>query len=228
MIVTRTWLQEFIDISKLDTNNICTTFNAIGLEVDSLNKIRIPEGVVIGFITSKEKHPDADKLSVIPANAANPSGAANYVQYSDGANFASSIDFQWDDVAKELTAGDGKLILKSPVGTTIRPNIVIGNANTGAAIAGLQTGNTVIGGYNTFALSAQGNNNTTDYDRAAAAAKTQDGPRAKNERKQLTTIKARAPLMILSMRVRSKKTNPSRKHGRFHHVPTKREVCQVN
>lgn len=64
MIVTRTWLQEFIDISKLDTNNICKTFNAIGLEVDSLQKVLIPEGVVVGFIKSKEKHPDADKLSV--------------------------------------------------------------------------------------------------------------------------------------------------------------------
>ena len=64
MIVTRTWLQEFIDISNLDTNGICTTFNAIGLEVDSLTKVRIPEGVVIGYVKSREKHPDADKLSV--------------------------------------------------------------------------------------------------------------------------------------------------------------------
>ncbi len=64
MIVTKTWLQDFIDISNIDTNNICTTFNAIGLEVDSLEKVRIPAGVVIGFVKEKEKHPDADKLSV--------------------------------------------------------------------------------------------------------------------------------------------------------------------
>ena len=64
MIVTKAWLQEFIDISNLDTNGICTTFNAIGLEVDSLEKVRIPEGVVIGFVKERIKHPDADKLSV--------------------------------------------------------------------------------------------------------------------------------------------------------------------
>lgn len=64
MIVTKTWLQDFIDISKLDTNNICETFNSIGLEVDSLEKVRIPAGVVIGFVKEKEKHPDADKLNI--------------------------------------------------------------------------------------------------------------------------------------------------------------------
>jgi phenylalanyl-tRNA synthetase beta chain len=64
MIVTKTWLQDYIDIANLDTNNICTTFNAIGLEVDSLEKVRIPSGVVVGFIKEKSKHPDADKLSV--------------------------------------------------------------------------------------------------------------------------------------------------------------------
>lgn len=64
MIVTKTWLQDYIDISNLDTNNICKTFNSIGLEVDSLNKVRIPAGVVVGFVKEKEKHPDADKLSI--------------------------------------------------------------------------------------------------------------------------------------------------------------------
>ena len=64
MIVTKTWLQDFIDISKIDTSNICKTFNSIGLEVDSVEKVRIPAGVVVGYIKEKAKHPDADKLSV--------------------------------------------------------------------------------------------------------------------------------------------------------------------
>ncbi len=68
MIITKTWIQDFLDISKLDINNICKTFNSIGLEVDSLQKIRIPSGVVIGFITDKQKHPDADKLSICQVN----------------------------------------------------------------------------------------------------------------------------------------------------------------
>lgn len=64
MIVTKTWLQDFIDISNIDTNNICTTFNAIGLEVDSLEKVRIPAGIVVGYVKERVKHPDADKLSI--------------------------------------------------------------------------------------------------------------------------------------------------------------------
>ncbi|MFA7083464.1 MAG: phenylalanine--tRNA ligase subunit beta [Arcobacteraceae bacterium] len=64
MIVTRTWLQEFIDISKISTDDICKTLNSIGLEVDSVSKIAVPKGVVIGRVLEKNNHPDADKLSV--------------------------------------------------------------------------------------------------------------------------------------------------------------------
>jgi len=64
MIVTRTWLQEHIDISDISTEDICKTLNSIGLEVDSLEEVRIPEGVVVGKVLEKEKHPDADKLNV--------------------------------------------------------------------------------------------------------------------------------------------------------------------
>ena len=64
MIITRTWIQEFIDISKISTDDICKTLNSIGLEVDSVNKIQIADNVVVGYVTQKEKHPDADKLSV--------------------------------------------------------------------------------------------------------------------------------------------------------------------
>ncbi len=64
MIVTRSWLQEFIDISNISTEDICKTLNSIGLEVDSLEEQRIVSGVVLGKVLEKEKHPDADKLNV--------------------------------------------------------------------------------------------------------------------------------------------------------------------
>jgi len=64
MIVTRSWLNEFIDLSGVSDETLYETFNAIGLEVDSLEKITIPEKVVIGKVISCEKHPDADKLNV--------------------------------------------------------------------------------------------------------------------------------------------------------------------
>ena len=64
MIITRNWISEFIDISKISTNDICKTLNSIGLEVDSVKKIDIPETIVIGKVLKCEKHPNADKLSL--------------------------------------------------------------------------------------------------------------------------------------------------------------------
>lgn len=64
MIITRSWLEEFIDISRISTDEICKTLNAIGFEVDSLEKISIAPKVVVGKVLEKEKHPDADKLNI--------------------------------------------------------------------------------------------------------------------------------------------------------------------
>lgn len=71
MIVTRAWLQEFIDISKISTEDICKTLNSIGLEVDSVESVQIPSGVVVGKVVEREKHPDADKLSVCQVDLGN-------------------------------------------------------------------------------------------------------------------------------------------------------------
>ena len=55
MIVTRSWLNEFIDLSEVSNDKLYETFNAIGLEVDSIDKIEIPAKVVVGKILSVEK-----------------------------------------------------------------------------------------------------------------------------------------------------------------------------
>lgn len=64
MIITRSWLNEFIDISKVSTDDICAKLNSIGLEVDSVKSINIPDGIIVGYVTECEKHPNADKLNV--------------------------------------------------------------------------------------------------------------------------------------------------------------------
>ncbi len=64
MIVTRSWLNEFIDLSNVSNEKLYETFNSIGLEVDSINQIEIAQKVLVGKILSCEKHPDADKLNV--------------------------------------------------------------------------------------------------------------------------------------------------------------------
>ncbi|NOR55118.1 MAG: phenylalanine--tRNA ligase subunit beta [Sulfurovum sp.] len=64
MIITRSWLNEYINLTDVSNETLYETFNAIGLEVDSLNQINIADKVVVGKILSVEKHPDADKLNV--------------------------------------------------------------------------------------------------------------------------------------------------------------------
>ena len=84
MIITRSWLQEFIDLSSVSNETLYETFNSIGLEVDSINEINIADKVVIGKILSVEKHPDADKLNVCQIDVGSGTrqivcGAANVV-----------------------------------------------------------------------------------------------------------------------------------------------------
>ncbi len=84
MIVTRSWLNEFIDLSEVSNEKLYETFNAIGLEVDSIKQIEIPAKVVVGKILSCEKHPDADKLNVCQIDVGDKTlqivcGAANVV-----------------------------------------------------------------------------------------------------------------------------------------------------
>ncbi len=64
MVITTSWLSEYIDISGLTPEDICEKLNKIGLEVASLEKHRLDENIVIGEVLECEKHPNADKLSV--------------------------------------------------------------------------------------------------------------------------------------------------------------------
>lgn len=68
MIVTKQWLNEWIDVHAQETERISVALNAIGLEVDGIEKVRIPEHVVVGHVVSCEKHPNADKLNVTQVN----------------------------------------------------------------------------------------------------------------------------------------------------------------
>lgn len=82
MIITRSWLNEFIDLSDVSDEKLYETFNSIGLEVDSIKKIDIDDHVVVGKILSVEKHPDADKLNICQIDVGSGSrqivcGAAN-------------------------------------------------------------------------------------------------------------------------------------------------------
>ncbi len=64
MIVTKSWLNEWIDLNGITTEDLAKTFNAIGLEVDRVHSYEVPKKVVFGKVLECERHPDADKLNV--------------------------------------------------------------------------------------------------------------------------------------------------------------------
>ncbi len=64
MIVTKEWLNEWIDLKDISTEKLCEVLNNIGLEVDSVTKYQVVDKVVVGKVLECEKHPNADKLNV--------------------------------------------------------------------------------------------------------------------------------------------------------------------
>jgi len=68
MIVTRSWLRDFLDIDNVNNELLALTLNSIGHEVDFIKEYKIPKNVVVGEILSVNKHPDADKLNVCMVN----------------------------------------------------------------------------------------------------------------------------------------------------------------
>ena len=82
MIVTKQWLNEWIDLRHIETDRVVIALNAIGLEVDGVHKVRIPEHIVVGKVVSCEKHPNADKLSVTHVDV----GAQELLQIVCGAS----------------------------------------------------------------------------------------------------------------------------------------------
>ena len=64
MKVSKQFLNDYIDIKDKDFTEIANKMVFLGNEYDSLKKISEATKVVIGKVISKEKHPQADNLSV--------------------------------------------------------------------------------------------------------------------------------------------------------------------
>lgn len=64
MIITKHLLSKFVDVSAISCQDLCARLNSIGLEVESLTHMEIPQKVVVGKVLTKTAHPNADKLNV--------------------------------------------------------------------------------------------------------------------------------------------------------------------
>jgi phenylalanyl-tRNA synthetase beta chain len=64
MIVSDSWLRELVD-SKLSSQEIADVLTLAGLEVDAVEAMGASlDGVIVGQVVAKEKHPDADRLNL--------------------------------------------------------------------------------------------------------------------------------------------------------------------
>jgi len=69
MKISLNWLKNYIDISNFSVLDIKNLLTNAGLEVESIEEVgKSLQGFVVGEVVSKEKHPNADKLSVCKVN----------------------------------------------------------------------------------------------------------------------------------------------------------------
>ncbi|WP_159882741.1 phenylalanine--tRNA ligase subunit beta [Paenibacillus puerhi] len=65
MNVSYQWLAQYVDIADYTAGELAEKLTRSGIEVDIVeSRNKGVTGVVVGYVTSREKHPDADKLSV--------------------------------------------------------------------------------------------------------------------------------------------------------------------
>ena len=65
MNVSYKWLEQYIDLTDITAQQLAEKMTRGGIEIDIVEaRNKGVSGVVVGYVKSKEKHPDADKLNV--------------------------------------------------------------------------------------------------------------------------------------------------------------------
>ena len=70
MRVSTDWLSDYISLEGVTSEDLASRITSAGIEIDVIEKRN--QGinkVVVGYVKSKEKHPDADKLNVCIVDA---------------------------------------------------------------------------------------------------------------------------------------------------------------
>ena len=70
MRVSTEWLSQYISLEGVKAEELAARITSAGIEIDVIeNRNQGIENVVVGYVKSKEKHPDADKLNVCIVDA---------------------------------------------------------------------------------------------------------------------------------------------------------------
>ncbi|MEN2765618.1 phenylalanine--tRNA ligase subunit beta [Ornithinibacillus xuwenensis] len=69
MLVSLNWLKEYVDVESITPEELAEKVTKSGIEVDHIEYVaEKSENVVVGYVESCEKHPDADKLNLCQVN----------------------------------------------------------------------------------------------------------------------------------------------------------------
>lgn len=65
MKISRRWLEQFVDLSRISDEDIASRLTMLGIEVESLENLSEKyKGFVVGSVLEVEKHPNADRLTL--------------------------------------------------------------------------------------------------------------------------------------------------------------------
>ncbi|MEK5106823.1 phenylalanine--tRNA ligase subunit beta [Cytobacillus sp. FSL K6-0129] len=72
MYVSYKWLQEYVDLSGITPEELAEKITKSGIEVEGVETLDEGiKGVVVGYVSEKEKHPSADKLNICQVDLGN-------------------------------------------------------------------------------------------------------------------------------------------------------------
>lgn len=81
MKVSRSWLQNYVDLSAASDEDISRAITFLGFEVEQVIKTGAPalNLVVVGHILTRDKHPNADKLSICTVDVGEANGGVRTI-----------------------------------------------------------------------------------------------------------------------------------------------------
>lgn len=117
MIVTKNWLNEFVDLSDITADEVAKAFISIGFEVEEMKDLsKGMEKVRIGKIEKITRHPNADRLQVCHINLGDSyvqiiTAATNVFEGAlvpcalDGANLPNGLSIKTSNMRGEQSQG---------------------------------------------------------------------------------------------------------------------------
>lgn len=113
MLISKQWLQDFIDLSKVDPKEIAKRLSLSTVEVEGVKTLGEGlEGVVVGLVKTVEKHPNADKLNVCSVSV----GSKTLNIVCGGSNVRVGMKVALAGIgAKVKWHGEGELVELKPV-----------------------------------------------------------------------------------------------------------------